>query len=78
MEVIIPNSVTNIGQGAFQYCSILSNITLLPTTPPTLGSGVFTSISSSAVITVPKGSLNAYQTATNWSTYADKMVEATE
>lgn len=78
MEVIIPNSMANIDQGAFGYCRILSNITLLPTTPPTLGSGVFTSISSSAVITVPKGSLNAYQTATNWSTYADKMVEATE
>ena len=76
MEVIIPNSVTSIDQGAFGYCSILNNITLLPTTPPTLGSGVFTSISSSAVITVPKGTLDAYKTATNWSAYADKMVEA--
>lgn len=77
-NVTIPNSVTNIGNFAFNYCNNLVNIILLPTTPPTLGSSVFTSISSSAVITVPKGSLNAYQTATNWSTYADKMVEATE
>ena len=77
-NVTIPNSVTNIGNFAFNYCNNLVNIILLPTTPPTLGSSVFNSISSSAVITVPKGSLNAYQTATNWSTYADKMVEATE
>ena len=70
--------MTNIGNFAFNYCNNLVNIILLPTTPPTLGSSVFNSISSSAVITVPKGSLNAYQTATNWSTYADKMVEATE
>ena len=29
-------------------------------------------------IIVPKGTLAAYKSATNWSAYADKMVEATE
>lgn len=77
-DVTISNSVTNIGNSAFSRCNNLVNITLLPITPPTLGSNVFNDIPASAVITVPKGSLNAYQTATNWSTYADKMVEATE
>lgn len=75
-DIIIPNKVTRIKNHAFYSCSNLENIILLPTTPPTLGSSVFGNISSSAVITVPKGTLNAYQTATNWSTYADKMVEA--
>lgn len=77
-DVTISNSVTNIGNSAFSRCNNLVNITLLPITPPTLGSNVFNDIPASAVITVPKGSLNAYQTATNWSTYADKIVEATE
>ena len=77
-DIIIPNKVTKIKNHAFYGCSNLENIIILPTTPPTLGSSVFSSISSSAVITVPKGTLNAYQTAANWSTYADKMVEATE
>ena len=75
-SVIIPNSVTDIGGSAFSYCSGLTSITLLPTTPPTLGWSVFTDISSSAIITVPKGTLDAYKAATNWSDYADKMVEA--
>ena len=45
-------------------------------TPPTMSGNGFES-SGISEITVPKGSLEAYQTATNWSNYADKMVEAT-
>ena len=75
-SVIIGNGVTNIGYQSFYGCKALTSITLLPTTPPTLGSNVFYNIPSSAVITVPKGTLDAYKTATNWSAYASKMVEA--
>lgn len=77
-SVIIGSGITIIGNTAFSNCSKLTNITLLPTTPPGIGSGVFSNISASATFTVPKGTLNAYQTADGWSTYADKMVEATE
>jgi len=49
---------------------------LLPTTPPTLSSAnAFNGIPSDCIIYVPVGSLEAYQTATNWSTYASKMRE---
>ena len=75
-SVTIPNGMRNIYGSAFQNCSNLTSITLLPTTPPTLSDQVFSGISSSAVFTVPKGTLEAYKTATNWSAYADKMVEA--
>ena len=75
-SITIPDSVTSIGAHAFDYCSSLADITLLPTTPPTLGSRAFYVISSSAVFTVPKGTLDAYKTASGWSAYADKMVEA--
>lgn len=75
-SIIIPNSMTNIGSAAFIWCRKLANVTLLSTTPPTLSSDAFFNATALTVITVPKGSLSAYQTATNWSQYADKMVEA--
>lgn len=75
-SVTIGNGVTSIGDSAFDTCSGLINITLLPTTPPTLGSNVFNYISPNAIFTVPKGTLDAYKTATRWSTYANQMVEA--
>lgn len=75
-EIVIPSSVTSLAWGAFNECSGLTNITLLPTTPPTLATSVFNGIPSNAVFTVPRGSLSAYQTADNWSQYADKIVEA--
>ena len=76
VNVTIPSSVTSINGMAFSNCNNLTNIILLPTTPPTLGGNAFMNISANAVFTVPRGSLSAYQTATNWSQYADKMVEA--
>ena len=48
---------------------------MLPTIPPTLGSNVFPP--NVTTITVPTGCGNAYKTADGWSTYADKIVEAT-
>ena len=76
VNVTIPGGVTNISSLAFSNCNNLTNIILLPITPPTLDANAFMNISANAVFTVPRGSLGAYQTATNWSQYADKMVEA--
>ena len=54
-----------------------------PTTPPTLAnSNAFSSIASDCVIYVPYSEdhsiLAAYQAASNWSTYASRMVEEAE
>ena len=71
--VTIPTSVTSIGQSAFSDCTGLTSVTCLPTTPPTLGTGVFTSAPTSLAIKVPSASVTAYRNATNWSAYASRI-----
>ena len=76
LAVTIPSTVTSIGSSAFQYFPSVKEWRILPTTPPTLSNvNAFTPMRDDAVIYVPSGSLSAYQSATNWSTYASKMVE---
>lgn len=68
-SITLGNSVTSIGNSAFNYCSILDTITMLGTTPPSLGTNVFSISNPSFTIYVPYESLNAYKTANNWSNY---------
>ena len=75
-SITIPDGVTSIGNSGFQYCYGVAEYHLKPTTPPTLASAnAFNSIPSDCIIYVPKGCLEAYQNATNWATYADRMQE---
>lgn len=75
-SITIPDSVTRIGGNAFSYCYGMAEYHLLPTTPPTLANtNAFNKIPSDCVIYVPQGCLEAYQTATNWTTYASYMQE---
>ena len=71
-SITIPNSVTSIGNNAFYNCTSLSSITVNALTPPTLGTNVFDS-TNNCPIYVPSGSVNAYKSATNWSTYASRI-----
>ena len=63
-DLKIPNGVTTIGEFAFQNAA---------TTPPTIGSGVFSDTHSSLVIYVPAASVETYKSAANWLQYADKI-----
>ena len=74
LKAEIPSTVTYIYNQAFQQCTSLNQITLFATTPPTL---VNTNAIPSNVTTIyiPYGTLNAYQSATNWSTLSSKFVE---
>lgn len=79
-KLFIPDSVTSIKTQAFYNCYGMAEYHLLPTTPPTLvDTSAFTGIPADCIIYVPYSAdhsiLNAYQTATNWSTYADYMQE---
>lgn len=74
-EIELPASVTSIEAGAFYGCDKLFIIRLLSTTPPTLANtNALSNLPTAGKIYVPRESLEAYQTATNWSTYASRMV----
>lgn len=70
----VPATVTSIGNYAFSGNTSMKEYHVLPTTPPTMGSNAFQNIPANCKIYVPAESLEAYQTASNWSTYASYMV----
>ena len=70
-SIEIPDSVTSISNYAFNNCISLSSITVNAATPPTLGTSVFNG--SNCPIYVPAQSVDAYKSATNWSTYASRI-----
>ena len=69
-SITLPSSLTNIGWSAFYDCSGLTTIRIEATTPPTLSSA----IPSNATIEVPSASVEAYKSASGWSSYASKIV----
>ena len=80
-SITIGKGVTAIEKNAFRSCgSGVSGeriLTMLPTTPPTIQSYTFEYAVFTKII-VPKGCLDVYKSATNWTKLASKMVEATE
>ena len=73
-EIEIPSTVTEIGEGCFGWTSI-TTVICKPTTPPALGTEAFPSYVEGFTIKVPAASVAAYKAATNWSSYADYIVE---
>ena len=75
-SITIPNSVTSIGTSAFRDCTNLTEIDFSThTTVPTLiSTNAFSNTSASLVIKVPSALLDEWKAATNWATYADKIV----
>ena len=72
-SVTLGTSVTSIDNYAFYECSRLTSITCLAATPPTLAQyGVFDN-TNNCPIYVPSASVNAYKSATSWSTYASRI-----
>ena len=71
-SVTIPSGVTSIGSNAFYNCTSLSSITVLATTPPTLGGNAFQN-TNNATIYVPAASVNTYKEASGWSNYASRI-----
>lgn len=72
-QIVIPDTVTEIGDMAFVLCRQLESMTCLAATPPALGFDAF-SDAAEFTIKVPAASVAAYKAATNWSSYADYIV----
>jgi len=73
-SLTIPSGVTIIGTSAFNGCTQLATVTIMPTTPPTLGTTVFTGLPGGYQLRVPVGTVATYQAATNWITWQANIV----
>ena len=72
-SITIPESVISLGGNCFRYCNHLTLATVLPATPPTLGSNAFNNVHSSFNIKVRSPYVDAYKAATNWRSYSSKI-----
>lgn len=73
--IIVPKTVSNISNNCFINCYGLKIVYMKPTIPPTLENTSAIPNVNELVIYVPRGTLSAYQNATNWSSFSSKMVE---
>lgn len=76
--VELPNTIATIGAGCFYKCTSLRTVICKATTPPTLVYNSFDNSHSDLAIYVPDASVTAYQEATNWSSYADRIKPLSE
>ena len=78
-RIVIGSGITSIGDYAFgtseKFSNVDNEITCKALTPPTLGTNAFYDGTTNYIsaIYVPAESVDAYKSATNWSTYADRI-----
>ena len=75
-SITIPNSVTSIGSNAFSACYGIAyyDFTALSVIPALSNTNAFTGIATDCEIRVPSALVDEWKAATNWATYADKIV----
>ncbi len=78
ISIVIPASVTSIGDDAFSMCSKVSTITIENSNPKNIkmGDRVFAGgvDFASCVLIVPKGSVELYKAAAQWNEF-ENIVE---
>ena len=77
-KVILPDTITYIGWGAFSGCISLRTFIVLASTPPSLQSDTFNSTISTFFIYVPDASVDAYKNASGWSSFASRIKPLSE
>ena len=76
VNITIPSNVTSIGYMAFEGCASIKEFHFRSVVPPNLlSANVFSNTPSDCIIYVPQGALSAYQSAENWSDYAERIQE---
>lgn len=78
-KIEFASTLNLVSAQAFSNCQLCITYIFHSTTPPTMeNTNAFTNINSDAKIYVPDESVNAYKTATNWSTYASYIYPLSE
>jgi hypothetical protein len=79
-SVVIPDSVTSIGGSAFYNCYGMAfyDFRASKSVPTLSNKNAFNNIPSDCKIVVPDSLYDTWIAATNWSTYASKIVKASE
>lgn len=75
-SVTIPKQITHLQDELFSGCSSLKEVTMMPKTPPTLGSNVFSGVPGDIIIIVADGSYDAYQNAAGWNSISGNICSA--
>lgn len=71
--VVLPSTLVSIGVGTFYHCVNLKTLICNTETPPTLNSSALIDTNAELAIYVPDASVEAYKTATNWSSFASRI-----
>ena len=71
-KITVPSYITSIQSNSFQ--ANVKELHMLGTTPPTLSTTIPVTVGQTRIF-VPTGSLSTYASATNWSQYAEYMLE---
>ena len=67
--VTLPAILTRIDNNAFRRCSSLKTMIAQGLTPAVVGSGAFTTITSTCTLYVPHGMVNTYKAADGWKDF---------
>ena len=70
---ILGELLTTLGVWAFNGCKALETLVIKATTPPSLYNTAVLGDTNNCPIYVPDASVEAYKTATNWSSYASRI-----
>jgi hypothetical protein len=79
-SIVIPQGVTSIGSYAFSNCYgiVFYDFRAFKSVPTLSNTNAFSNIPSDCKIVVPDSLYDTWIAATNWSTYASKIVKASE
>ena len=78
-EFTFPKSLKSIAANAFYYCGAVKyDFTKAEEIPTLASTSAFTGTPTYCKIIVPDALYDAWKAATNWSTYADRIVKASE
>lgn len=76
-KIELPASVTSIRENAFNGCSVLSNIYMNPTTPPSISDNTFSDYET-PTLHVPSSAKTAYTKADNWKNFKNVIAIGSE